>query len=383
MRRLSCCVCCLLFLCAWPAGYLQAGQPMEENEAGGGRWALKLGYAERRGGEVSATWRPGLVRERVAQNRLSLTAPRPDLGSVDAYADRTYENGYVFRDEGTEDPLSFTPGQTWYWGYDEAAQYDGQSVSFQSAVYTDTRIDPLQLAEPYAEQDFDQQGLDVALQASLWQHDAFEVGLAVGLTLYGNRSFDMQVEQPWDIETQVTRQLVDTYDAPFLPFPEPGYAGTLEGPGYLLNNIPDDRQEVEIGRSVRVGRVTSAFDVEFESMDFRFGPTLTLTPHPRLGLVIAPSVRMAHVKAVAESRTLVEPAGRRPVVYEDRQTEKEWILGYGIAGELHVRIYDNWQIIAGAGIDSWEDNLIITANPFETEIELGEWFYNVGIGRVW
>ncbi len=383
MRTLLGCLLGMFSFYTLPAGYLHAGQPVAEMDDGLGRWVLQTGYAERRGGEISAIWRPGLVSQRIAQMQLNQRAPRPELGPLNSYADRTYENGYVFRDEGTEDPLSIAPGLTWYWGYDEAEQYDGRSVSFQSASYTDTRIEPVQLEEQYAEQGFDQQGVDIALQASLWQNEIIDVGVAVGLSFYGNKSFGMQVEQRWDRQTQVTRQTVDTYDTPFLPFPDPGHAGTLEGPGYLLNNIPDDRQEVEIGRSVREGRVTSAFDLEFESMDFRLGPTFSLTPHARVDLMITPNIRMAHVRAVAESRTLVEPAGRRPVGYEDRQTKEEWILGYGIAGELHVRVYGPWQIVAGAGIDRWEDNLVLTADPFETIIELGEWNFTLGVGRAW
>jgi len=359
------------------------GWGLAELEAEARRVAFQAGYTERRGGTMRSTWQPDRVRARVSQLNFNNIAARPDLGPADGYADRTYADGYVFMDEGTADPDAFLPGQTWFWGYQNADQYDGASVRFSSGPYTDVRNQALPLTAVSEEERFDQRGVDVAAQYRFWHTRWFAAGMAAGFTGLNEQRTEMEVEQRWDRNTRITRQTVDRYNAPFEPFPAAGHVGTLEGPGYLVNNIPDAREEVEVERRVRTGFVRSELDVEFEMMEVRLGPALWFTPHPRVGLMFTPHLRMAHVRAVATARTLVQPAARAAFVYEDRQRQRDWVTGYGLAGEISALLYGPWRLSVGAGIDWWQDTVTLTADPFETEIELGEWHFTIGVGREW
>src|SRR5665213_2010799 len=61
-------------------------------------------------------------------------SPPTGAGNPAAYANRTYDNGYVNLDPGTGNPVSLDPNTTWNWGFNNPSQYNAgaQTLNYQS-----------------------------------------------------------------------------------------------------------------------------------------------------------------------------------------------------------------------------------------------------------
>jgi len=57
------------------------------------------------------------------------------IGGLGGYANRNYDNGFVYIDPGTAFPGTLIPGLTWYWGYRDGGQYNaaGETLRFTKA----------------------------------------------------------------------------------------------------------------------------------------------------------------------------------------------------------------------------------------------------------
>jgi hypothetical protein len=97
--------------------------PAPASRSGG--WRVSGGFMHRSLGDLN--WRTG-TRSAPALVTIGPGSNTPGIDSIgpaDAFANRTYNDGFVFQDGGTSDG-----GDTWYWGYDEASQVSGDTISF-------------------------------------------------------------------------------------------------------------------------------------------------------------------------------------------------------------------------------------------------------------
>ncbi|MDD8044375.1 MAG: hypothetical protein PHC78_11495, partial [Verrucomicrobiota bacterium] len=96
------------------------------------RWGIRLGAQYRWGMNVGIS-SGGNSR---AHSLESVTKKYPPgIGNAKAYGNRTYDDGFVNVDAGTEFPGTVIHGLTWYWGYDNPSQYDGsrEMLNFRKA----------------------------------------------------------------------------------------------------------------------------------------------------------------------------------------------------------------------------------------------------------
>ena len=175
-----------------------------------------------------------------------------DLG----YGDRYFLDGYVCMDPGTGNPNSPLPDSTWYWGYQDAAQYDAetQTLSFTSSkVMEQQLVDDLSLHVGREQRSFSAEalGLELAGGYVLGQWGGTEVSLELGwlwlpnqqrkLSTHGvNGSFWLRQ----GLRELQQRYVYATYGT---ELPPPGHAGTYEGPfdqppqetNVLIHNRPE------------------------------------------------------------------------------------------------------------------------------------------------
>ncbi len=219
------------------------------------------------------------------------------VGPADAYADRQYDNGFVRLDSGTT-----LNGDTWYWGYDAAAQVGGGSLTFQRAMGTEARSDARSLAEPYAWEDDTLAAPGVFVEAERCFSQIG--GVDLGLLLNGAWSaFDAEhagtsfsAEQRYHEEAVA---LTDRYELlGVVPPAAPYGTATYDGPGPLLPNLPAARTSsaatVSDGAASFVNRVSEAVDLDVltlalaASASREFGRVaLELAAGPSLSLVLA------------------------------------------------------------------------------------------------
>ena len=88
------------------------------------KFSIEIGNAYRTFGDV--TFKTGSYSKPSDLPQLvppsGVAAP---YGPATGFADRTYGDGFVFRDINTQDPASFLPGTTAFWGYQNNSQVQG------------------------------------------------------------------------------------------------------------------------------------------------------------------------------------------------------------------------------------------------------------------
>lgn len=344
-------------------------------------WEWHVGPSYRTGTRITSTWRPDAVTARVAPLFTRRSDRRPLIGPPTGYANRDYEDGFVYMDLGTDDPETDTIGLTWFWGYDNASQYSGDTVSFHSAPFTDARTKGVSMDSDRMAERVNMTGVDLSAGRRLWRKNRVSAGLSVGLAAYCSRSVDHTVQRVAARETSVTRRYVDTYGAEPLPFPDAPYENTLEGPGYLIRNEPDSRRLETLASRRRNWVAESRHDIEVQVMDVRLGPSLWWVPHERIGLRLTPHLRAAYVDAEAAAHTRIAPTRRGPIEFSDQDRAREWVYGFGAEARAGVDLYRGWRLGIAAAADWWDSDVQVTAEPFDSLIELGQWTFTASVGR--
>jgi hypothetical protein len=222
-------------------------------------------------------------------------------GPVDSFADRTYDDGYVNRDEGTLEPGPYSYGKTWFWGYNNAGQINRPTLTYHvNAPGTTTTTTTTAMGggtdttkkttstTSYAVRHSSWSGLsndldwDSQLSGSGWfarvespaifTRDALAVSMEIGYSfanadtgrsnggVFGAQQGTEQLTSK-SIKTsslsttttgtgsstttiRVINSITDTYDvSAFLEerASNAPYSGTLMGPGTQISNIPDSR----------------------------------------------------------------------------------------------------------------------------------------------
>jgi len=301
-------------------------------------------------------------------------------GPLDGYADRDYLDGFVYMDPGTADSETDVPGLTWYWGYNESVQYTGDAVQFHGSTFEAYRVQGVAM-DPWAGgEEWDMPGLDLSGGKRLWRQGPVSLGVSFGVNWCPEKTDDFSVERTAARETMQRWRHVDTYSAPWIPFPDAPYAGSYEGPGYLINNIPDSRDVEQIGGYSREWKLHSTVDFEVGVLDLRIGPSLWLDLHERLALRLTPQVRFAQVESKTQTWTEIKDARREILAYGDRHTDREWLVGCGMEAEARVYLGKGWHLGFAVASDWWEDDVDISADPFEVLLELGQWSFVASLG---
>lgn len=200
-----------------------------------------------------------------ARFQSAATGPRTAVGNPTAGVDHNYDDGYV-----RVDRTANNGGVTWYWGYENPAQVVGNTIEFHSLASTgngqtgDVDSDP-------------QYGAELVYQRQLGTiGDDLRWGLEAGLG-WSPISISDRGALPGGV-TQIT----DAYAfAPGTTPPAAPYAGSFNGPGFLLFDAPT-RSSAPLASSSLGG--SREFDADLFSL--RLGPSLEipLGRHAMLGL---------------------------------------------------------------------------------------------------
>lgn len=283
-RRASACIGIWVVLCTG-SGMVsaKADEPeMQPGEAvhGSSHWRVSGGVLYRRiqGVEI----RPGrYADEAMVPTHASggISGPRASVGSASETADRSYDDGFVNRDPGT--PLD---GDTWYWGYQNAGQVDGEALTFHASdgISTETHRS-VSLNDAVADGAEDGAGLMVELGYDVNLGDRVVYGVNVGLMVsrfsVETEATTFRLDESW---SRHARSIDDTYDLQGVTPPPATYNGTVDGPGPLIANTPANRTVSE--NEIRSGRY-QAWNSVSESVDLDL---LTLSLAPSVSLAAGP-----------------------------------------------------------------------------------------------
>lgn len=348
-------------------------------------WAgrIWLGPAWRRGSKLSGTWTPERLRGAFPRPYRRSSSSEGSLPPLGGYVDRDYEDGYVHLDEGTVDPETDTFGITWNWGYQNAGQYDGSTVSFHgggggsSDSYSSVAAAPTSFSEDLGTLD----GWEIG---GLWH--AFPVlegtlGLSASARFFSGEEARFAGAAKMGREEHSSYTVFDVYDAHWPDFPSAPYAGDVEGPGYLLDQIPLARNRKKGPSSRKDWSVRSSAKAEFEAWDLRVGPTLEWRLCSWAEVAVSAAFSLARASLDLDATSTVYAGSRAASVHPASASEDKWLPGAALAASVGIDLPWGFFVDATVARDWYDGDVRATAGPFDVRAKLGETTYSVAIGK--
>lgn len=283
-----------------------------------------------------------------------------------------YADGYVL-------PDSTNSGQTWNWGYTNASQVNGNTISFtgtqqeiqlRSMTSQDDRMcwkDDLAGAGPYVDLE----------SPVLFKAGAFKFSFNMS---YNFASDGTTNKASLECGQLVERTFVDTYDASgLLGLPSPGYAGTFAGPGPMLPTDFDRELDPSTSPKDRVYRCMVRQDLDVQVHTISLGPKLRFGSRNIQGHVgIGFAGNIANWKASA-SETLLADAGEVLKVWKSSASGTEFLPGaYGELG-VEWNFLTRWSIDLLARYD-YAKSLSVKSGPGSFDLDLQGVSGRVGLG---
>jgi hypothetical protein len=226
----------------------------------------KLGGVTFRGGSQSQNV---LVPSFIGGNELIL----PPIGTENSIADRTYDDGFVRLDGGT-----LNNGLTWNWGYDSVSQVGNDQLTYRATGFRSdySESSALTPAQPQ-DSDFSGAGIvaDVILRPPAESNFPFS-GLLLSLSYFGDdQDSQFSTFSGSQLRQDFRLDFIDVYDTTGIIVPiRDGYAGTFNGPGPKIGNLPDSRTVTDVPilseNATYSNSISSSLDLD--SMSFAFGP---------------------------------------------------------------------------------------------------------------
>ncbi|MBU0679556.1 MAG: hypothetical protein KJ626_15755 [Verrucomicrobia bacterium] len=375
-------------------------------------WRFSAGLAYRAGMRLeiegsSYVQMNGLHAASAGNSGLQYTVPT--LDDITQYADRQFDDGYVFMDAGTPND-----GDTWYWGYDNAGQYSpiADTLTFHrndmfqlSASQQRTTIDELWSSAVSLDDDLDALGVDLSATLGLKRDEGFSFDLRMGVTWFPGIESDLNAA-PYAEEISRTRtggsvsyvqDSTYTYDLMGVVPPSPPYAGSLDGwppPSPLIPNRPESLDVVGAVLDYTAGggsssRITAynqvSFDVEAQILELWIGPQFTWMTGGGLTFFLNPIVSMNLVDVEADRREIwmAEENGQTSTLgsWRDDLCESDVLFGLGLHGGVEVALGESWFAVLTGGYDWVPDEFKGSIGPNELTIDISGYSVSVEGGR--
>lgn len=299
-------------------------------------------------------------------------------GAIGGFADRTYNDGYVFKDDGTGDPNSLFPELTWYWGYQNDAQVSGDSLLF----HTTGIVNAFSQSKSRQNGDWD----DEAQSAAPYLEAGYFFDLNPQLRVGPSVSFMfMSFDSDKTVSTFAARQVftstqftqTDTFALDGVVPPPAPYAGDLAGPGPLIPNIPASRgvSKLLIGNQTADfrNRVHQSIDVNLYT--FSIGPSLeytrgclALTGQTGLALNIA-DTKADFRETLSVTRNGKTKTLRRWSAHDNRT---DILPGFYLQGSAGCKLGERWTVSAFGRYD-WTKDLTGEVGPSSYRLDLDGW----------
>lgn len=317
-------------------------------------------------------------------------ASPPGIGSVNAYGDRTYDDGYVKMDPGTGNPASPDPNSTWYWGYNNAGQYDSgsQTLSFhkQGAPGYATLAD-----RPTAGgTEMFGSGFQLVVGLPLRKSARSSISLTLGLQAIWANTAKLRFS-PYREDVRQT-SVTDTYNVSGIPpgsFPAAGHQGTYLGP---FDNppvipspvIPNDPAARSASTSAALATAEDAvsFEIDQRLYELSIGPQFDWQVGSRLKLNLRPTISL-NIIDMDVRRTEVFQSSSGGVLnrWSDRRGECAVLPGLGITGGVEIGLGRGFYVGAFGGYEWVIQDAHVTVGPNTVSLNASGFIAGAVLGK--
>lgn len=205
------------------------------------------------------------------------------FGPETGFADRTYDNGFVFQDINTGNPGAFLPGTTAFWGYNDNSQVQGGNLVFTgtgtSNVFSETIANA---SAPSWKRDHEgavTPSLDITGMVDMGKgwHLGASFGFMAPRMKAGGSSTTFRGTQQ---SRQYTNTVTDTYALQGVIPPLAPYAGTFNpgGPMPVIDNEPTSRALLSNLAGMQTATFSNSIEesLQLNFYTFSLGPVLEM-----------------------------------------------------------------------------------------------------------
>jgi hypothetical protein len=312
------------------------------------------------------------------------------IGPADAFADRTYSDGFVRQDAGTPNG-----GDTWNWGYDNASQVVDGALLFHGGNGTAATFSESSNYEYGGwSSDLDGAAPFVKLEWIMPQSDTFSFGWQSAFSYLGtDASRALQTFTAQKTRTDYGITYTDRFDAAGVIIPQAPYAGGPQGPGPLLPNIPTSRTATEtvIGGEIvsAVNDIRTNFDLSLSTLSF--GPTMeyrrgALAFQATAGVAInvaswdAQQTETLRITSAVTSGTPATVATTESTrSFQHSRSHTDIVPGLFLEAAASRDLNQSWSLSAFGRYD-WAGDVDFSAGPSTGSAGLSGWSLGVGVG---
>jgi hypothetical protein len=349
-----------------------------------GGWKFSAGPVTRRVGAVSFNTgsTPGVIPSRFGIS--SFTAPA-GRSADSAYADRTYDDGFV--NIGAATPGT---GLTTNWGYNSSSQNQGGNLTFSRAG--GERRDVYGSSGTHSASWSKGKDTDVGPYLEL----SYSVPIRKGMTIGAGVSFmSTSIDRSrGGLTTFSQNQTVDVYNVTAVDTyrlggvipPLSPYTGSYAGPGPLINNTPDNQSYTEtISNTLTanfIDSISEQFDMNLHTLGI--GGQMEWWPSPQSFLQAGAgvAVNIADWSASRDERVLQSMNGAAATEHSRQVYDSggdDILLGFYLQATVGWQINVSWSVQAFGRYD-WNESLEGAVSNSTFDVDLNGWSSGISVG---
>ena len=303
------------------------------------------------------------------------------VGSANQTADRTYLNGYVNRDPGTDNPDAVGgQGLTWFWGYDTADQIASSTDSLSFRQAGGRRVSFMEDApDVHATDDLSFGGLEIRFLTP--RSESSRIKFIFGLGYFESSTSSVEFSNYSQSYVESSYTVMDLYDISSLSaVPVAPYAGTEAGPGPIISNLPASRNVVDL---VQTGNWSAVNSIKMEAdvslFDMQIAVDIQLHEGDAFSANLRPSVHLIRMKSEFLSmETLTSTLGGEIGRWQDSLEARKTIGAFGMDLVLSVKLKENIRLFGNAGFEHVTDECSFSVGGKQVQLDLDS--YKIGAG---
>jgi hypothetical protein len=318
------------------------------------------------------------------------------IGTLGAYADRAYDNGYVGLAPSTGNPAAINPNTTWNWGYNAsstAGQYDAGAGTLSFFKQGGPSYTPTASSSFSGDDKMLGKGFEFSIGAPFMKSGkwSFDLGLGFQGTWGANANmsgstYAERVDQVDSTDRYNVAGITSTafgnlnhrgaYNGPFDP--------AATAPYTIIPNLPAarDRQTVDLGWTAQNA---VNLDVSTAFYQLSLNPGINFAVTERLSLCLTPklSLNIVDVSANRSETFYQTQGGVNTTLFQryDQVSQTQVSFGLGATVGANYDLGKGWFTGVSAGYDWVTDKVNFTVGPNQLAVNASGWVVGLSIGR--
>jgi len=310
-------------------------------------------------------------------------------GPASGFADRTYDNGFVFQDINTGTPGAALPGTTAFWGYNDNNQVQGGNLVFTgtgtSTIFSQTVANAANPAWKEEREGAVTPSVDITGMIELGKgwHLGGQFGfLAPRMKMQGTSSTYRATQQ----SQAFTNTVIDSYDLQGVIPPLAPYAGVFNpvGPFPVIDNVPTSRLMTSVLTGTQTGIFTNSIrqSLELDFYIFSLGPVLEFEHGPwSVGSSFGFALNLVDWRASFQEELTGSSAGTTTTVARWRARNSgldvlggfylQWQTAYAITPHISLSIFGrhDWMNSLSGSVGASSYKAVLDGFTFGTAVQ--------------